>query len=107
MAGETWIAFAMAALALMGNIFAAINARKTARDKLDHEIQLKELDLKQSANATKLAEVEVRLRDCQEQHTKSEADRVNLHNRAEAAEKTAAGLKGEVDELKKRLPPVT
>lgn len=73
--GATWAAFGMAVLSLVGTIFANLNARATARDKMEFEAKTARDKMEFDA---KLLALEGELANCREQHKSSDADRVEL-----------------------------
>jgi heme exporter protein D len=86
----TWAAFAMALLSLVGTIATSINARKVAKDKLDHEAQMKALELDAKRKDEDLAEMRAALAKCREQHEASERDRDHLRERIAHLERQMA-----------------
>lgn len=79
--GATWAAFGMAILSLIGTIFANINARAVARDKMEFERQATRDKMEFD---TKLLELQNELGNCREQHRQSEMDRAELRKELDA-----------------------
>lgn len=89
----------MAALALGGNVVSMVNARKTAKDKLDHEVQMKALELDAKQKDEELREIRTDLQNCRSQHEASEADRDHLRHRIEEIDSDREALKDKLREL--------
>jgi hypothetical protein len=104
---ESWIGVAMSVIALSGSLYSARNARlavkdkaeaerAAAKDKLEFDLKVKEMELKSSGTAHRVGELETKVADCEKRHTACEEKHVQINKAHEA-------LKQEVAMLKRRL----
>ena len=103
MEAASWAGFAMAALSLVGTVFANINARKVARDKAEferlaakdkQEFELKVMEIQEDGRRKdeQLAEMRAQLAACREQHESSEKDRDQLRAKLTELERQIASV---------------
>lgn len=107
MEGETWAAFGMATLSLIGTAISTFNARALARDKLEFERSMArdkmEFDACRIDLESRLDLVSQKLADCTAQHERSEIDRVELREKIDAIEADRTDLRRQLDDVRAKL----
>jgi hypothetical protein len=111
---ESWIGVAMSVIALAGTTYSARNARLAnkdkaetergaAKDKLDFELKVKEMELQSAGTNRRVTELESKVADCEKRH--DECNKAQQKSEEEQGKLIAAqtSLQMEVAQLKSQL----